>query len=62
MAGIREDFIDSLQGDAWVVKVLNSKHTEEYSSSKEPVIVLFRSGLPVLYDGEEIFKSKSQGK
>lgn len=51
MAAIREDFIDAVQGDAWVVKLVNSKETSKYSISEEPVIVLFRSGLPVLYDG-----------
>jgi len=51
MALIREDIIDALHGDAWVVKILNSKSTVQYSQSSDPVIVFFRSGLPVLYDG-----------
>lgn len=50
MAAIREDFIDTI-GDAWVIKVLNSYIQTDFSWSKEPVIVFFRSGLPVIYDG-----------
>lgn len=50
MAAIREDFIDTV-GDAWVIKVLNSQLVTDFSWSKEPVIVFFRSGLPVIYDG-----------
>jgi len=50
MAAIREDFIDTI-GDAWVIKVLNSYLVTDFSWSKDPVIVFFRSGLPVIYDG-----------
>jgi len=52
LAGIREDLIDITDGDGWVVKLLNSQLIQHYSFTPDvPVIVLFRSGLPVLYDG-----------
>jgi len=50
MAAIREDFIDTV-GDAWVIKVMNSELVGDFQVSKDPVIVFFRSGLPVIYDG-----------
>jgi len=36
MAAIREDFIDTMSGDAWVIKVLNSNLVTDFSASKEP--------------------------
>jgi len=53
LTSIREDMIDTLDGDAWVVKLLDSPFVDEYAVGKtdQPVIVMFRKGLPVIYDG-----------
>lgn len=52
LAGIREDFIDMMQGDGWFVKLANSPLVHRFSpSAAKPVIVMFRQGNPVLYDG-----------
>ena len=53
LTSIREDMIDVLDGDGWVVKLVDSPVVEEYAVGKtdQPVIVMFRTGLPVLYDG-----------
>lgn len=37
--------------NAWVVKVIDSQLTRLYSPTKEPVLVFFRHGVPLLYDG-----------
>lgn len=54
---LQSDFQDILQSRA--VKVLNSQMARLYSSKKEPVLVFFRKGHPLLYNGpndaEEIF-------
>lgn len=47
---IREDLVDSLS--AWVVKSVNSQLLRLYSPNKEPAIVFFRQGIPLLYDGK----------
>ena len=47
---LREDLVDSLS--AWVVKVINSQMLRLYSPSKEPALVYFRQGIPLLYDGK----------
>ncbi|XP_075232149.1 protein disulfide-isomerase A4 [Lycorma delicatula] len=46
---IREDLVDTLS--AWVVKTIDSQLLRLYSPGKEPVIVFFRHGIPLLYDG-----------
>lgn len=46
---IREDLVDSL--NAWVVKAVNSQLVRIYNPSKEPALVFFRHGVPLLYDG-----------
>ena len=53
LASIREDMIDVMDGDGWVVKLMDSPFVEEYAVGKtnQPVIVMFRNGLPVIYDG-----------
>jgi thiol-disulfide isomerase/thioredoxin len=52
LAGIREDFIDMMQGDGWLVKLVNSNLVAQFSPKVDaPVTVMFRRGLPVLYDG-----------
>eukprot|EP00090_Calanus_glacialis_P015581 TRINITY_DN2458_c0_g1_i11.p1 TRINITY_DN2458_c0_g1~~TRINITY_DN2458_c0_g1_i11.p1 ORF type:complete len:323 (+),score=119.46 TRINITY_DN2458_c0_g1_i11:54-1022(+) len=53
LTSIREDMIDVMDGDAWVVKLMDSPLVEEYAVGKtdQPVIVMFRRALPVIYDG-----------
>lgn len=46
---LREDLVDTL--NAWVVKVIQSQMVRLYSPSKEPALVFFRHGVPLLYDG-----------
>lgn len=45
----REDLVETL--NAWVVKVVNSQLTRLYSPKKEPVLIFFRLGIPLLYEG-----------
>lgn len=49
LTSLREDLVDTL--NAWVIKVVDSQLTKLYSPQKEPVIVFFRHGIPLLYDG-----------
>ncbi|XP_071445023.1 thioredoxin domain-containing protein [Hetaerina americana] len=49
LIGLREDLVDSL--NAWVVKAINSPLVRLYNPSKEPALVFFRHGIPLLYDG-----------
>ncbi|GJQ74669.1 hypothetical protein Trydic_g21521 [Trypoxylus dichotomus] len=49
LSGLREDLVDNL--NAWVVKIENSHMTRLYTPTKEPAIVFFRHGVPLLYDG-----------
>lgn len=49
LTALREDLVDSL--NAWVVKAFNSHMTRLYSPTKEPALVFFRHGIPLLYDG-----------
>ncbi|XP_015608228.1 thioredoxin domain-containing protein [Cephus cinctus] len=46
---LREDLVDSLS--SWVVKAVNSQLLRLYSPNKEPALVFFRHGIPLLYDG-----------
>jgi len=67
LASIREDLIDITDGDGWVVKLVNSALIHYYSFTPDvPAIVMFRSGLPVLYDGpaneEVMLDTLSQNK
>uniref|UniRef100_A0A1B6CJN6 Thioredoxin domain-containing protein n=1 Tax=Clastoptera arizonana TaxID=38151 RepID=A0A1B6CJN6_9HEMI len=50
LLNIREDLVDSL--NAWVVSSYSSQLVKLYSPSKEPAIVFFRHGIPLLYDGD----------
>ena len=53
LASILEDLIESLD-DGWVVKVVDSKEWGHFAFSQEkPIVVFFRSGQPVLYDGKQ---------
>jgi len=52
LASTREDLVEILEGDGWVVKAIGSQIIPHLSFTTEvPQIVMFRSGLPVLYDG-----------
>ena len=53
LASAREDLIDVMEGDGWVVKLVDSKEIEKFVVGKtdEPLVVMFRSGLPVIYKG-----------
>lgn len=46
---LREDLVDAL--NAWVVKAVSSSMVKLYSPTKEPALVFFRHGVPLLYDG-----------
>jgi len=43
---IREELVDSL--NAWVVKVEGSNLVHIYNPAKEPALVMFRHGVPLL--------------
>lgn len=49
LTGLREDLVETL--NAWVVKLIDSSMTRLYTPNKEPAIVFFRHGVPLLYDG-----------
>jgi len=52
LASVREDLVEILEGDGWVVKSVGSQIIQHLSFTVTvPQIVMFRSGLPVLYDG-----------
>ncbi|OXU20131.1 hypothetical protein TSAR_003375 [Trichomalopsis sarcophagae] len=62
---VREDLVDTLS--AWVVRVVNSQMLRLYSPDKEPQVVFFRQGIPLLYDGplddgEEILATFTENK
>ena len=54
LTGIREDLIDVMDGDGWVVKLVDSEKMEQYYVGKtdQPLIIMFRNNLPVIYNGE----------
>lgn len=49
LVNLRDDLVDSLS--AWVLQVDNSQLLKLYSPAKEPALVFFRNGIPLLYDG-----------
>ncbi|KAJ8925757.1 hypothetical protein NQ315_009605 [Exocentrus adspersus] len=49
LTALREDLVETL--NSWVVKVEDSQMTRLYSPEPEPVLVFFRHGIPLLYDG-----------
>lgn len=49
LTNLREDLVETL--NAWVVKMVDSQMTRLYTPQKEPAIVFFRHGIPLLYDG-----------
>ena len=50
LLNLQNDFKDNFQGTE-VLKAINSQLTKLYSPTKEPAIVFFRHGVPLLYDG-----------
>lgn len=52
MIHLREDLVNSLS--AWVVKTVDSQLLRLYSTEKEPALVFFRHGMPLLYDGTNV--------
>lgn len=50
MLGLREHLVDAL--GAWIVKAEDSQMTRLYSPTREPALVFFRHGVPLLYDGK----------
>lgn len=50
LLNIREDLVDQL--NAYVVSCVSSMLAKLYNPAKEPSIVFFRHGVPLLYDGE----------
>ena len=53
LAGIREDLIDVMDGDGWVVKLVDSGVMDRFYVGKtdQPLIIMFRNNLPVIYNG-----------
>uniref|UniRef100_A0A0A9YCS3 Thioredoxin domain-containing protein n=1 Tax=Lygus hesperus TaxID=30085 RepID=A0A0A9YCS3_LYGHE len=51
LTNIREDLVETC--GAWVVKASSSPLVKLYSPTKEPAIVFFRHGVPLLYDGDD---------
>lgn len=49
LTSLREDLVDAL--NAWVVKAVSSSLAKLYNPTKEPALVFFRHGVPLLYDG-----------
>lgn len=52
MIHLREDLVDSLS--SWVIKAVDSQLLRLYNMDKEPALVFFRHGMPLLYDGTNI--------
>lgn len=52
---LREDLVDALS--AWIVKTVDSQLLQLYSTDKEPVLLFFRHGLPLLYDGMDLIRN-----
>ncbi|XP_015115004.1 protein disulfide-isomerase A4 [Diachasma alloeum] len=50
LVNLRDDLVDSLS--AWVLQIDNSQLLKLYSPAKEPALVFFRNGIPLLYDGK----------
>lgn len=55
LAQIREELVDTL--NAWVVKVEGSNLVHIYDPTKEPTLVMFRYGVPLLIPETGNFRS-----
>ena len=53
LISIGEDLLEVMGEDVRVVKLMDSPILEEYTVEKtdQPVIIMFRNSLPVIYDG-----------
>ncbi|KYM82642.1 PREDICTED: uncharacterized protein LOC105619217 [Atta cephalotes] len=64
LAHLREDLVDVMS--TWVVKAIDSQLLQLYSNDREPVLIFFRHGLPLLYDGpledEDIITTFTENK
>lgn len=49
LANLYDDFVKHI--NALTVKIENSHLSRLYSPTKEPAVVFFRHGVPLLYDG-----------
>ena len=56
MTGIREDLIDVMDGDGWVVKLVNSELVSQFyvGKTEKPLIIMFRDSVPVIYNGKHM--------
>eukprot|EP00092_Neocalanus_flemingeri_P095662 GFUD01121711.1.p1 GENE.GFUD01121711.1~~GFUD01121711.1.p1 ORF type:complete len:330 (-),score=111.08 GFUD01121711.1:332-1321(-) len=71
ITSVREDMMEILDGEGRLVKLMDSPNVEEYDVAKMglPLVVMFRNGLPVIYDGppqedimlEQLFWYKEPG-
>ena len=54
LTGIREDLIDVMDGDGWVVKLVNSEMVGQFYVGKtgQPLVIMFRDNVPVIYNGK----------
>lgn len=57
LAHLREDLVDVMS--AWVVKAIDSQLLQLYSNDREPVLIFFRHGLPLLYDGMDLTRNRN---
>lgn len=49
LANLKQEVKDNLEAE--IVKLSGSQMTRLYSPTKEPAVVFFRHGVPLLYDG-----------
>lgn len=52
LLNLREDLVDTL--NAWVVKAVGSQLVRLYNPDKEPALIFFRYGVPLLYHGKKV--------
>lgn len=61
---VRDEFKENFPAE--IVKVINSQLVRLYNPKKEPAVVFFRHGIPLLYEGnnnaEEIFQKFDQNR
>jgi len=57
LAHLREDLVDVMS--TWVVKAIDSQLLQLYSNDREPVLIFFRHGLPLLYDGMDLTRNRN---
>jgi len=53
LTSAREDLIDVMDGDGWVVKLVDSPVIERFyvGKTEQPLVIMFRNNLPVIYNG-----------